>query len=199
MRKEELIFEVCFFYSAEKVLNMEIIKTGDGVVYLWFDKTYSLNLKHKISKKEIEQSEIKRRIQELYPNAILTHDKNGAPLISGAEYTEVSISHYHGWYALYFSNQACGVDIQVFKDSLLRGKDYFVNKHDNHLELNKTNLHLIWSAKEALYKKYKGQITDLKNEVTVQQIKEHSIDLAYMGKLEQLFLRVYSDFVIVWT
>lgn len=177
------------------------IRTPEGVIHLWFDETYSEQLNAGLSKKEIESTRVKREIQNLYPNAVLEHEENGAPLLIKANYSYISISHYRGWYALYFSNKTNGVDIQAFKNTLFKGKDYFINSKDDELELTATNLHLIWSAKEAFYKKHQGNIADLKNEVSVKEIdlKSKLIYLEYKDLVEVLCFRIYADFVLVWT
>lgn len=175
------------------------IKTINGEIYLWFDELFLERRKKGLSKEKIERKAIKDKIQQLFPGAILKHEVNGAPILLNATYSNLSISHYRGGYALYFSNESCGVDIQYFKDTLLKGRDYFVNTEEEELDLNKTNLHLIWSAKEAFFKKQKGNISDLKKEVSIKAIFEDSIQLAYKGQIETVFYRVFQDFVLVWT
>ena len=178
-----------------------VIKTREGLLHLWFDSSYSETQKKGLSKKEIEKTELKTKIQDLFPNAVLEHEENGAPVLINAPYGYISISHYRGWYALYFSENRNGVDIQTFKNTLLKGKDYFINSKDDELELTTLNLHLIWSAKEAFYKKHKGNIIDLKNDVSIIEINLELglIILEFKGLHEKLNFRVFKDCVIAWT
>lgn len=177
------------------------IKTKEGQIYLWFDNSYFEKRKKGISKSEIERLEIKEKLHQFSSNAYLEYEEGGAPILLESSYSNISISHSQGWFALYFSNNLNGVDVQVFKNTLLKGKDYFVNSKDEEIELTKNNLHIIWGAKEAFYKKEKGNISDLKNEVSIVEINEklRSIELRYKGIVEELKFRLYEDIVIVWT
>ncbi|HLV43232.1 MAG TPA: hypothetical protein VKY37_13205 [Brumimicrobium sp.] len=177
------------------------IITKEGVIYVWFDDLYFTKKNEGLSKKTIERNEIQTKIDGIFPHAFIEHESNGAPIIKGTKFSYISVSHYGGWFALYFSEKSCGVDIQTFKTSLSQGKDYFINNQEIDLNLSSVNLHLIWSAKEAFYKKHKGLIKDLKNAVTIKEIKRESelITLEYKGLREGLTFRMFEDFVIVWT
>src|SRR5690554_1004494 len=177
------------------------IKTQEGLIYVWFDESSSHKRNDGLSKSEVEKKEVKRKIKDLYPTAVLEHEENGAPILKNTVYPSISISHFRGWYALYFSDKTNGIDLQTFKKTLLKGKGYFVNSKDEELPLTELHLHLIWSAKEAFYKKKKGNIQDLKNDVSIKEInfKTELVSLESEGLIEYLNFQVFQDFVLVWT
>lgn len=177
------------------------IETEDGLIYLWYDNSYFEKREKGKSKSEIERQEIKEKLHHLFSEAYLNYEESGAPILKNAFYSNISISHSQGWFALYFSNELIGVDVQIFKDTLFKGRSYFVNSLDEELELTKNNLHVIWGAKEAFYKKKKGNIIDLKNEVSIIEINEKlkCIKLEYNDIVEDLNFQIYEEIILVWT
>ncbi len=90
------------------------------------------------------------RVQCLY-------DDFGKPYLKGID-KYISVSHSALWCAAMISDKPCGVDIQVYSDTVRRIADRFltpaeiqkVEKSDHSLQY----LHLLWGAKECLYKAY---------------------------------------------
>ena|SRR5690554_6123001 len=177
------------------------IKTKNGYIHYWFDASFDENLSKNISKSQKERECVTEKLQQLNPNASIEHEQSGAPILKNADYPCVSISHYKGWFGLFFSTSPCGVDIQPYKTNMLKGKHYFINDKEEELMLSTVNLHLIWAAKEAFFKKLKGEITDLKNEVSIIEIddKNKVLTLIYNEKKEKLNFKIESKFIIVWT
>ncbi|RYM32036.1 hypothetical protein ERX46_15220 [Brumimicrobium glaciale] len=177
------------------------IETNEGLIHLWFDSNYETKRSKGLSKRDIEVEEVRNKLQESFPKARIEYEENGAPILLGASYSYISISHYGGWFALYYTEKPNGVDIQTYKSTLLKGKDYFINSKDEELELSSLNLHLIWSAKEEFYKKHKGNILNLRKDVSAIEINHESkeLTLIYEGQEEVVCFYVSNDFVLVWT
>lgn len=179
----------------------ETIKTKIGIIYKWKDKHYEERLGQGLNKREIETSEVRKKLTQIYPDAILTHKDSGEPLLKNTEYSYISISHCKGLFTFYLANEPVGIDIQYFRDSLVKGKNYFLNDKEVELELSALDLLLIWSAKEAFYKKTRGAIEDLRAEVTIIDVDtdENRISIQFNEVVEVLNLRVQENFVLVWT
>jgi 4'-phosphopantetheinyl transferase len=85
------------------------------------------------------------------------YDDFGKPYLDGSS-KHISVSHSHQWCAAMISDMACGVDIQVYSDTVRRIATRFmtsedlvcVEKADNPLAY----MHVMWGAKECLYKAY---------------------------------------------
>jgi len=81
-------------------------------------------------------------------------DTFGKPFLEGQD-TRISISHSHGWAAIILSPQAAGVDVQRWDQRLERLAARFASPEElagasgpDRLAI----LHVLWGAKEALYK-----------------------------------------------
>lgn len=172
-----------------------------SLVYYWFDNQYQDKLRL-LDKKSLERQTVQEMLYKLHPSIVLERKQNGAPIVKNEVYKFISISHVKGWYAIYVSsNSPVGIDIQTPKKSLLKGKDYFINSREANFAKDDFNLHLIWCGKEAIFKKLKGLVDDLKEEVTTVELntKENEIKMKYKNRIEIFRYLSCSDFVLVWT
>ncbi len=94
--------------------------------------------------------DLPERVQCLY-------DELGKPYLVGID-KHISISHSQRWCAAMISDQPCGVDVQVYTDTVRRIGDRFLTPDDmlavDHADEALPYLHLLWGAKECLYKAY---------------------------------------------
>lgn len=179
-----------------------LVDTPDSKLVVWKDNTYFEKLEKGLKKRDVEKKAIKEMLNSIDKDLVLKNKSNGAPYILHSSYSHISISHYGGYYTIYLSNTPVGVDIQIFKDSLKKGKHYFVNEtEESDIELTKTNLHLIWTAKEAFYKMHSGEIPDLKNEVSIKKIdeSEKNITLNYAHTDFLLNYLIFKNHLVTWT
>ena len=96
-------------------------------------------------------------IAELPERAICLYDDFGKPYLKGID-KYISVSHSELWCASMVSKVSCGVDIQVYSETIRRIADRFLTK-DDLLKVEKAKnslhyLHILWGAKECLYKAY---------------------------------------------
>ena len=98
-------------------------------------------------------------------------DAFGKPYVEDPK-TEISISHSNGLAAVIRSSKPVGIDIQKRVTKILRIEKKFVNEKEalwirdqNRIE----DLHLIWGAKEALYKTYSRKKVDFCKELEVKK------------------------------
>jgi 4'-phosphopantetheinyl transferase EntD len=98
-------------------------------------------------------------------------DAFGKPyLLDGSR--EISISHSVGFAAVLISKEAGGIDIQRRVEKIRRIKHKFVNEAEDRwirTEHNLSDLHLIWGAKEALYKTYSKKKVDFCRELEIKK------------------------------
>lgn len=111
------------------------------------------------------------------------YDDFGKPFLVGSQ-QHISISHSELWCAAMISDQICGVDIQLYSSTVQRIAERFLSEAEFALARNETNinhaLHLLWGAKECLYKAY-GK----KKLVFKENIRIFEIDLV-LGKAKGL-------------
>lgn len=129
----------------------------------------------------------------------LLKEESGAPYLSDPGWN-ISLSHSGPWYAFQISKELqVGVDIQVYKEKgLSKVSSYFVSDRELHLNLSEENLHLIWCAKEAVYKFFKGNLEDDRESAVVKEITSDCIELNYEGKLLKCGYRLMPEFALVF-
>lgn len=178
------------------------IQTSIGEIHLWTVENYSTRIAVGEKKRDIEQSEVRLKLNELgYFNKI-QYKENGQPYLLGLDNTYLSISHSNGVIAIYIASQAVGIDVEHLRKSMFDGRNYFVNEiEENELELTPECLQLIWGAKEAFYKKLEGQITDLKNDVTLisYNLSTKKVQLRYQSELQQLNCEIIGEMYLIFS
>ena len=127
--------------------------------------------KRKNSKKALEFlcSRLLLRLCKLDPND-LSYNEFGAPILKSGKF--VSISHCKNYVTLLLSNQSCGVDIETKRKQILNIKHKFLNPTDiNNISVeNISDITLIWTLKEAIYKLCQYPGIDFKDQIFVSTI-----------------------------
>ena len=173
-----------------------------GTILIWKLSDFQQQIGFQGSKKELERQTILKMLHKLghYTDS-LHYKSNGQPQITIDSTLFLSISHSEGWFAIFVANVPVGIDIQEQRKSIIRGKAYFVNKRDLLLEQSLQNLHLIWGAKEAFYKKQEGQINDLREEVSLGKIDlgNKTLEVEFQKSVEELSFLQFESAYLVWT
>ena len=88
---------------------------------------------------------------------VCVYDDFGKPVLQGSK-QHISISHSELWCAAMISDRPCGVDIQAYSKTIERIAGRFLDANEFQQVTDLTNplhqLHLLWGAKECLYKAY---------------------------------------------
>lgn len=113
-------------------------------------------------------TDLSERVQCLY-------DDFGKPYLKGID-KHISISHSELWCAAMISDYACGVDIQVYSDTVLRIADRFLTpidiasaqKANNSLQYT----HVLWGAKECIYKAYGKKKLGFREHIFIHSLHE---------------------------
>ncbi|GEM_PF-1279919 len=179
----------------------ELLNTTNGQLCIFRDNIKPLN---GFSRGELERSAVVKGLKFMLnsENVEVSHDDSGAPYLVSHSDLEVSISHSKGWFALQCSKQCpVGVDIQVFhSEGLKKGRSYFVNdSEEEKWELTDLELHLIWSVKEACYKRMKGGVVEYKSSMTVIEIGEEVMKVSLEENIYHFAYRVHKDYVLVYS
>lgn len=132
----------------------------------------------------------------------LDYDAKGAPII---EKNYISISHCKNFVCVYYNSEKIGVDIELTDKRILKIADRFLNKYEKN-NFDKNNLHtltLIWSAKEAVFKKYGGETTFFASSITIKTIQNNVINAEIKTSdffaEELLYFETINDLVLVYT
>ena len=147
-------------------------------------------------------------VQMLGKNAAIGYDPERKPHIIGSR-VEISMSHSGEYVCVYLREGApVGIDIQQMKPSISKGAFYFLN--DAELQWadldDNLQMHLIWSAKESIFK-YAGDASiDLKKHITINPFSgnqnmrfEVTLQNGDLPEQVQLQFDTFEDYVLTWT
>ena len=110
-------------------------------------------------------------------NVSIENELNGKPILKGTNWN-VSVSHSNRWLFIqttpFFQP---GIDIEPLREKILKIAPRFINETDaEHLhnwpEL--LGLHVVWGAKEAIYKSYSLKGLDFKKEIFIELSPNHT-------------------------
>lgn len=113
---------------------------------------------------------VRRLLQALAgANEQLSYNASGKPELEGGGH--VSISHSKEMIAMIISEKhPVGIDIEAKRPKIERIAERFLSKNEISVwgdQLNQTDLHLIWGAKEVLFKLYSKGGVDFKNDMFI--------------------------------
>lgn len=164
-----------------------------------------------ISKAKRKQEWLACRVllkEMLESNFLIRYDSERKPYLTGSD-TQLSMSH-SGDYACVYLNEhtPVGIDIQQMKPSISKGYFYFLNQAEQHWVDQQDNLimHLIWSAKEAVFKYAGDASVDLKKHITINPFSgnqkglfEVSLQTGNTQQTVPVRFDSFEDYVLTWT
>lgn len=168
-----------------------------------------------ISKMGAEKRQKEYLVSRVMLNTVLNDDKtiahhpNGAPYITDGSYN-ISIAHTGQYVTILLHPTAkVGIDIERITDKVVRVQSKFLSEAEiAALDVNnsKTQLTLLWAAKEALYKVMGVETVDFVKHLSVAPFSpyldgemqaQESVTAAQQNYT--LSYRVFPEFVLVWT
>lgn len=114
-------------------------------------------------------------LSERDERATILKDRHGKPYIEDSDHY-ISFSHSHGMSAAMASKNVVGIDIQYLVPKIARIAHKFINKKESS-SLEKVSeehrieiMHIIWGAKESLYKAYGQRSLRFKDHMQLEHI-----------------------------
>lgn len=136
--------------------------------------------------------------------AQLTKNSQGRPLIN-IPGLHVSISHNPKYTAVALSDKPVGVDVELISPRIGRVKHKFMNLGDFQLvggEEDLAGMHLVWSAKEAMFKYHSAGELDFRENLFLEKAKEGILQGRIKKENEEHKLLVPYEFlpdgILVW-
>jgi len=192
--------------SKEKILLWEISESAELLMQLAdLKEGHSVGL----NRRQLQQLASACIVAQQFPGIAVLKDAWGKPWLP-AGYPAISMSHSQNLAAVLFADApSCGVDLEAVGDKILRIEQKFCNPQERE-NLDRTmlreNLHLIWGAKEALYKMYGKKSVDFKVDLHIEPFDIHekgrlsaSSTLPGMPASIALGYRFYRGYCLVWT
>ncbi len=178
---------------------ISIINNPDSVLAYFKREGYTQLLGSGVNKRELEKREIRELLNELgYGNLQIAYKTSGQPYFEMKPDLFLSISHSKGWFAVMVGSKPVGVDIQVYSERLKAGQDYFRNEREIRFSEDENALHLMWCMKEAFYKWKEGEITDLKEDVSLVKIGKETLLVDFEGQEYTLNYKIVEDVFLVF-
>lgn len=135
----------------------------------------------------------------------LLKDQFGKPRLQDSAY-HVSISHTTGLSAAIGHPAPCGIDVQIFVEKIGRIAPRFLHDRERDHDPDLYGQHLVWSAKEAMYKAYGRRELDFRKHLSVElsdldpqagrtvgQLRKDGLHIEY----ELRYWRIDTDYVLV--
>ncbi|WP_235299077.1 4'-phosphopantetheinyl transferase family protein [Portibacter marinus] len=122
--------------------------------------------------------------------AVILKDQHGKPYIHDSKH-HISFSHSHGMSAAIASKSLVGIDIQFIVSKIDRIAPKFMNERewsdldniseDKHIEV----MHIIWGAKESLFKAYGKKSVDFKKHMDIHVNEWNGSPITFIGRFEK--------------
>jgi len=189
------IAEHPIFFSQELILDNEIKSLVD---------TYS-------KKKKLEWLSTRYLLKLIIPNfriADLSKDDFGKPyLLNSNQY--LSISHSHKLASIIISEKVVGIDVQKIHNNIEKISHKFINDSEYKFidtEHKLTHMHIIWGAKESMYKGYGKKELRFKEHMSVHPYSLESGTTSFTGNVHKgevsenyiLKTRAINDYILVY-
>jgi len=116
---------------------------------------------------------------------VFTKDIHGKPHLEDSSF-HISISHSRDLITVIASEHLVGIDIQYFVSKIHRIKHKFINELElANISEDKTleALHIIWGAKESLYKAYGKRALDFKKNIHIRDLKLNANKGEFHGQI----------------
>lgn len=148
-------------------------------------------------------------VRSIFPNHKLEKDAFGKPFLAGFS-GGISLSHSHNLAGLLVSPYGtCGLDLEVPESRILRIAPRFCAAEELAFQAPDTQkeaLHIIWGAKECMYKAYGRKEVDFRAQLRVAPFtvaEEGLLNGRLMLPSETQHFRIayrfYRDYVLLWT
>lgn len=186
----------------------KIETNSDSAIYIaYYDQNSELSTANLSNEELVELSAIKATARQreyvvtrlllnsILPNERIVYSQMRAPMLqSGSK--QISISHSSKAVAIMVSSEVCGLDIELIERNFERISSKFLTPNDlvitDHLELA-----AVWSAKEAIYKYFGGEVKYFEDAV-VESIDDKSIICMVLDSRIEAKIVLHGDHIVVY-
>ncbi|MFT7614588.1 MAG: phosphopantetheinyl transferase [Parvicellaceae bacterium] len=155
---------------------VQIIETKVGCIWLMNATENNIPKERFKTKVEYERYVIDLIVKDVIGNYSVSHLDNGAPVLNSKEKSHISISHSKDYFSVYYSEVgAVGIDVEVGQRSLIKGRHYFLNERELLKDWTNDELYKIWGIKEVFFKLKQGNMEDLAEAITIDNIVQNKV------------------------
>lgn len=179
---------------------VKIIETKTGHIWLMNASDNGIYKEQYKNKIEYQRYVTDLIVKDVIGNHSVSHLESGAPILEGEENSYISISHSKDYFAVSFSRiNAVGVDTEVIQRSLIEGRDYFLNENELSKDWTNDELHVIWGAKETLFKLRQGNIENIVNSATINKVGKNEVVLKCDGETMKFGTFSFKEGILVYS
>ena len=129
-------------------------------------------------------------------NTTILYRDNGAPYLSTSD--KISISHCSDAVVIMVSAFRCGVDVEIVNRDFERAAPRFITSNDRPIT-DKKQLAEYWCSKEAIYKAYSGDISDILSDIVIVGVEEASVSARVYNKEVKASVIYINTLIISYT
>lgn len=148
-------------------------------------------------------------VRRVFPGQVLNKDVFGKPYIRGFS-GDISLSHSGDLAGLLVSTKgSCGLDLEVPGDRILRIAGRFCAPEEldfQEVATFRESLHIIWGAKECMYKAYGRKGIDFRTQLRVSPFVvsdkgtiHGTLTLAEVVQHFRISYHYYKSYILLWT
>jgi len=115
---------------------------------------------------------------------------NGKPHLVASEEIKISISHSYNLAAAIKAPVDCGIDIQAIQDKIFAIQSKFATKRETGSNPSAAHLHVLWGAKEAMYKAFGKRGLDFKADLYLKPFEYQPNGGATLGVVNKDEIKV---------
>ncbi len=138
----------------------------------------------------------------------LYKDEHGKPYLEDSAF-HISLSHSKDMAAVIASPSICGIDIQLIVPKIERIAKKFMSSTelDDIVNDKIVHMHIVWGAKECLYKSYGKRKLDFKKHIFIDTFKLEGGSGSFTGSVKkddfnkryQLYFKRYDNYILVYS
>lgn len=138
----------------------------------------------------------------------LYKDQYGKPFLEDSAF-HISLSHSKNMAAVIASPLVCGIDIQLIVPKIERISKKFMSQTelDDIINDKILHMHIVWGAKECLYKSYGKRKLDFKKHIFIDTFRLQGEVGSFTGRVikddfnqsYQLHFKRYDDYILVYS
>ncbi len=134
-------------------------------------------------------------LRTILPGEKIIYSLKGSPMLeSGSKF--ISISHSSKAVAIMVSFNRCGIDIELLNRNFERASSKFLTPRDFKTS-NHTELAAVWSAKEAIYKYFGGDVRNYEDAI-VTSISDRSIICMVLDSHIEAKIVICGEHIVVY-
>ena len=123
----------------------------------------------------------RRVLRRISPDAEVTYEESGAPLLKNSPFAHISVSHCRDCVAVVLSCHRCCVDVELRERNFERVAERYISQAERALCKEAWWLAAVWCAKECLYKLGGREGVNFRHDIIVKGVNTEAQQILCRG------------------